>query len=372
MSHVWTLPWGRFSIPRRRLAAILLAALLGGPWLALPPAQAEPYEVPDHRVDDAVTEAVNEVDPSVDSDGAGGVYVAYVTATAGDPGDIWFARSLDGGATFPFRTRIDDDPGSLRQANPDIAVDAAGTLYAAWESYSAAGDDAEIRFSRSLDGGATWGDGIRNNNDRALNDDFSGFQLEPDLETFGAGTVYAAWSDERRVHPDIFFTASADSGTTWGTGLPLPNVRVTDDPGNAPQQQPAMAVNETGSIFVANRDRRQGDEDIFVAHSLDGGATWSQNVRVNDDRGRNAQGQPAIAAYWSTVYVLWVDQRAGVDHVFSSRSYDGGTTWGDAIDNNDNDIRVDDGTGPVLDPAVAVRLGTIHAVFRDSAPGTPR
>ena len=321
--------------------------------------------MPDTRVDDALLDASNQLDPSLAADGAGGVYVAYVE-TALDAGDIWIVISSDGGVSFPFRTRVDDDTGTRRQSNPSLAVDGAGVLYIAWEGYNAVPPtDSEIRFSRSLDGGVTWGDGVRNNNDLTLNNDPTGFQLEPALVPFGAGTVHVTWTDNRRGKSDTFFSTSTDSGVTWLS----PNIRVNPDAGPDPVSQPAIAVDAAGIIFIANRDNRGNDENIFVARSLDGGLSWGQNVRVNDDQGKNRQTDPAIAVLGATVYVIWIDARSGPNRVYSSRSLDAGLTWGDAIMNNNNDVRVDDGPGSASNPALILTGTAAHAVWADNRLG---
>ncbi len=51
--------------------------------------------------------------------------------------------------------------------------------------------------------------------------------------------------------------------------------------------------------------------DILLQHSDDSGATWTQPVRLNDDRTTNSQFNPAIAVDQTTgdVAVSWYDAR---------------------------------------------------------------
>jgi len=59
----------------------------------------------------------------------------------------------------------------------------------------------------------------------------------------------------------------------------------------------ALAADDERRLFVAWHDARNGDWDVFLARSLDGGRTWSRPRRLSDDRMRNGrhQYQPRLA-----------------------------------------------------------------------------
>jgi hypothetical protein len=89
-------------------------------------------------------------------DGRGAVYEVFVTEGAGQPSDqrfnrIMVASSDDGGVTWRavtvYHGGAHEDDGNMW---PDLAVDAAGSLYAAWS------DRRDVYLARSDDGGATW------------------------------------------------------------------------------------------------------------------------------------------------------------------------------------------------------------------------
>ena len=69
--------------------------------------------------------------------------------------DIYFNRSLDGGATWlPSDIRLDTDlPGAARSEVPQIAA-SGDSVYVTW--WDGRDGTADIYFNRSLDGGATW------------------------------------------------------------------------------------------------------------------------------------------------------------------------------------------------------------------------
>ncbi len=98
--------------------------------------------------------------------GAGAWVVAweekYPPAKFGSDGDIFFARSQDGGATWsapePLNAYAATDGASDQE--PALASDADGRLLAVWSSHDplggACGEDSDIVSSISLDAGRTW------------------------------------------------------------------------------------------------------------------------------------------------------------------------------------------------------------------------
>src|SRR6185503_4600940 len=82
---------------------------------------------------------------------------------------------------------------------------------------------------------------------------------------------------------DIFVIFSADHGRTWSAP-----VRVNDDTGTASQFFSWLDVDQSsGNVAVSWYDARNdaaGNDDVqyFAAFSKDGGATWSDNLKVSD------------------------------------------------------------------------------------------
>ena len=78
---------------------------------------------------------------------------------------------------------------------------------------------------------------------------------------------------------------------------------------------PQAAVNPvTGAIYVVYDDvgTAPGDKsDIYFRQSTDGGTTWDQAIRVNDDKTTNDQWQPGLAVTpdGTHVGVFWYDRR---------------------------------------------------------------
>jgi hypothetical protein len=89
-----------------------------------------------------------------------------------------------------------------------------------------------------------------------------------------------------------------------------------------------------GSIYVNWIDARNGDPDVFVVSSRDGGRTWSAPVRVNDDPVRNGAAQfmtwMAVDPADGSINVIFYDRRGLTGTrtaVTFARSTDGGRTF---------------------------------------------
>ncbi len=95
-----------------------------------------------------------------DSSSRGDVYVLVSTEFANDPGDVMFARSTDGGATFSPAMRINDDPtgNNAYQWMAAMSVAPSGRIDAIW--YDTREDPVTLHsrlyYSYSYDGGLSW------------------------------------------------------------------------------------------------------------------------------------------------------------------------------------------------------------------------
>jgi hypothetical protein len=87
------------------------------------------------------------------------------------------------------------------------------------------------------------------------------------------GSVYVNWIDERNGDADVFVSASRDGGKTWSAP-----VRVNDDPKGFAQMFTWLAVDPVdGSLNVVFHDRRglKGKmTGVTLARSVDGGKTF--------------------------------------------------------------------------------------------------
>lgn len=118
---------------------------------------------------------------------------------------IYVARSDDGGQTLSEGVAV--SRGVDEAFNPILAVDSADNLYAVWRTRHHI--DIDIFFVRSTDGGQTWSDAVR------INDDIRQ-AFNPSLAVDTQGRVYVAWQNHPgTVATDIYLSQSSDGGRTW-------------------------------------------------------------------------------------------------------------------------------------------------------------
>jgi hypothetical protein len=127
----------------------------------------------------------------------------------------------------------------------------------------------------------------------------------PDIVVRG-DTLYATWLDERKgySHPDVYFAKSTDGGTTWSA-----NTAVSERPYDNWPDDPSIAVQPDGTIWVSwylfYTDNSDKVNDVRLARSTDGGATWQRYTAVNGVPDNEDLWQPKLAVDASRVYVLY-------------------------------------------------------------------
>ncbi|HMQ80789.1 MAG TPA: sialidase family protein [Ignavibacteria bacterium] len=261
-------------------------------------------------------------------------------------------RSTDGGMTF-------GNPGTYMGLNPPkkqdkpwACVDNSNSkwrdnIYVTWTQFDAYDsrlpeDLSNIMFSFSSDAGSTWSDAMRINK-------IPGDCVDSSNTTEGAvpcvgpnGEIYVSWS----AHDKLYFDRSLDGGTTWldeditaGTqiggwvyeiegifrcnGLPITQCDISNSP-------------YRGTIYINYSDKTNGenDVDVFLLRSSDGGSSWSDPIRINDDPVGNGKQQfmswMSVDPVTGSVNIIYYDRRNYEDlntDVYLARSTDGGTTF---------------------------------------------
>jgi hypothetical protein len=107
--------------------------------------------------------------------------------------------------------------------------------------------------------------------------------------------------------------------------------------------------------------------EIYLERSTDGGATWSPATRLTFAPGPSMR--PSIAAAGPRVVLVWCDGRDGESQVYLKRSADGGSTWGP-----DTRLTASSGNplGDSMHPSLALAPdGTAYVVWTDYRSGNP-
>jgi len=340
---------GKLRVASSIAIALIIISIVPGRVAAAPPFNTNA------RVDDTGSGTSGQYAPDMGLNGSGEIYVTWMDDRNGND-DIYFARSLDGGSSFQTNVRVDDTGvGTSNQRYPAMAVNSSGEIYIAWWDRRE-GADSDLYFARSLDEGVSFGTNIR------LDDTGSGTssQGSVDLAVGNDGTIYAAWLDNRNGNQHIWTANSTNEGQSFGTN------RVIYALGS--QAEPSIAMSDDGIIYVVWQDATSGNNDIVLSKSTNRGYTFTVPIRVDDTgSGTTEQSAPKVAvATNGDVYVAWYDYRNGNYDIYFAKSIDDGASFG-------ANVRVDD-TGSNLfaqmGPSIAVHgNGNIYVAWYDARNG---
>lgn len=296
--------------------------------------------------------------------GADYIHVTYTDFFSGAPCtgagvSIEYVRSTDGGATFSTPIVIDQVcGGSAFLQGSHVAVGTGSDVYVAWESYpNLFRPGRQIKIRKSANGGVSFGPAVVVTNVTAVGAgnlvqgffrdsiDFQGLVVDTTNGRQG-GNVYITWQDGRNLNQvdplgsnggggcpvgtapgycfgDILFTLSVDGGATWS-----PPVRVNDDPITLKVDQmfPAVDVDKDGQLFVIFYDRRRDSRnfliDTFVAKSHDAGQTWDNHrVTINNFAAIHDEDSVVNSSYMGDYLGISTDHTGNGDGVI--------VAWGD-------------------------------------------
>lgn len=304
----------------------------------------------------------------------GSVHVTWteLTTTIGYP-DVYFTTSTDGGTTWSPQIRL--NVGVPAASSLPLAARIAasgGTVAVVWreDRQFPLGDQQSIYCNCSTDGGRTWlPTDVRLNLGVPAN---AGTAGDPAVACAGA-TVHVAWSDGRNGRPDIYYDRSSDGGATW-----LPSevrLDVGSPPGATGSGSPQIAATPA-AVLVCWQDSRNGNSDLYLNRSLDGGSTWlptDTRLDTGSPPGVDMSLQPQLAAAGQMAAVVWADTRhstlpSTAKDIYLNRSLDAGTTW------LSSDLRIDLGSPPGVgissNPQVAMSGSSIYVVWREIATST--
>ena len=269
-------------------------------------------------------------DVSVAFDNQGHAFVCYIAfdklgtfnywAHGASRNGIFVRRSLDGGKTweadhFPVAEQP-SSPGIPFEDKPYIVADNtqgryAGNLYVGWTRWRLT--DSQMVLSRSTDDGKSWSQPVEIDahpglprDDNGAAEGFAGV-VGPD------GTLYAIWSQD----DEIMLTTSRDGGVSFSRARAVIHtapimfaIQALERANGFPQ----IAIDpKSKRLYVTWSDCRNGDLDVFLATSDDGGKRWSTAVRVNDDPIHNGADQffqwLAVDPTDGSVNVIFYDRR---------------------------------------------------------------
>lgn len=249
--------------------------------------------------------------------------------------DVFSRGSVDGGQSFGAKVNVSGDTDS----SLDAAVATRGAnVYVAWDSEPGFCCPEEIYFARSVDGGATFGLVVN----LSAN---AGFSRYPVVAAEGSN-VYVLWRDDTPGNVECFFRRSTDFGASFGPTINLSEssangcanpsislslgavyvawpegskkVRVSTDGGATFGPTYTIAVPSWARVLFSGatvyaawyeqveRSKNVPENfEVFFARSFDGGATFSPPANLSSNATQSRF--PELAANGPNVYVAWQD-----------------------------------------------------------------
>jgi hypothetical protein len=148
------------------------------------------------------------------------VYLLWQDNTPGKY-QIFFKRSTDGGASFDYAINLSKDTGPSSVGTINIAT-SGSNVYVVWEEDTGSG--YELFFRRSTDKGASFGDTTN------LGGNTNSLGALPKIVA-SRGNVYIIWEHTSTGNQSIFFTRSTDGGASFGDTINLSrNTGISEGP----------------------------------------------------------------------------------------------------------------------------------------------
>jgi len=257
--------------------------------------------------------------------------------------------TFDGGTTWSIATTLPHLGSSYKSADPSLAFDTNGDLFACYVDFKQDPDSGAVVLSKSIDGGLTWNihsqaidaydDGLKLPIDRPwlrinpINNHFyittkpapwipapnrpyfiasldgglnwqpwkyldapgflSGNFIEGPMAAFDVGsdgifhTFYPTYVFSQNILPGFIHASSANSGETFSYNGGFYAASNGGEP--SAKSGYTLRINPTDPQHLAFvfTTKLLNDLDIYLVESLDGGINWSSSLRVNDDTPNN-------------------------------------------------------------------------------------
>ncbi len=195
-----------------------------------------------------------------------------LTYGAGDA--IYFTGSRDAGKTWSKPATVADQ-GKLSlgmRRGPRVAVTKDAIVVTAIAGEKGRGADGDVMSWRSVDHGATWSAPTRVNDVAA-----SAREGLHSLAAGGRNTLFATWLDLREKGTKLYGSVSKDGGRTWSR-----NLLVYQSPSGSVCEccHPTAVVNSEGVIGVMFRNSLEGNRDMYLVRSANGGTTFGAATKL--------------------------------------------------------------------------------------------
>ena len=278
----------------------------------------------------------------------GVVYICFIDYRQNpDSGGVYISKSVDGALSWSTPVEawnLSEDPIKKPIDRPWLVCDNSsgnnkGMLYMTTKPPSWVPAPNRPYLKTSADSGQTW------SSFRFV--DSTGYLVGNAIQapmaaltTTTSGVLciaYPSYVPAQSIYPKMYLARSTNRGVNfqYSTLINIP-VGVTDTNLKSGYCLAASPI-DSNKLAFACVNGQNGDPDIFVSTSNDGGSTWSNLVRVNDDIIGNGIDQDLVWCSYNTtgdLSVTWRDRRNGSGvgfyqacDTYGAVSHDNGVTF---------------------------------------------
>jgi len=238
----------------------------------------------------------NEEKFSIAVDVLGNSYVAY-NGYDGNDWEIYWVKvgpSCEPGDVV----KISDHPKNRNDNYPEIAVDAQGNSYIAWQRWNDESESVDIYWAKIDPSGDITGPYMISNHPDNTNNDY-----EPQIAADYHGNSYVTWYGWDGNDWEIYWV-KVDSSCEPGDAV---KISTHDDNINNNESHPDIAVDYHGNSYVAYRGYDGTDQEIYwVKVDPSGGTTGPYKISTHPDNENRDDLDARIAADGcGKSYVVW-------------------------------------------------------------------
>lgn len=264
------------------------------------------------------------------------LFVSYIDyKQAPDSGGIYVARSTNGGLNWDTPTKafdMYDVPNKRPIDRPWLVVDKSntinsGTLYITTKPAPWIAPPNRNYFKVSTDNGFTWTSIANVDGGSNLIGNFIPQPMAAPATTLNGNfcAAYPSYVSTQNILPAYYLAKSSDRGQTFSYSTIIATVVEPIDSNYKSAYRLAANPIDSNKLVFLIPFSSNSDLDIMALNSYDGGQTWSNTVRVNDDTLSNGKGQDMVWAAYNelgNLAVTWRDRRNSNANGFWNAGYD--------------------------------------------------
>ncbi len=243
------------------------------------------------------------------------VYIMYMKSTTGQDADYYLVKSTDGGNTFQAPVQINDSPCIANlgiEAMFSLAINPIdGVLHAVWVDGRRAGGNGDIYYAKSIDEGATFSTNIPVNDQNSPYADLKHYY--PTIAINNIGKAFVVWQEKKEISgvqyfQRIMFARENIQGNTFEPQKALTDTFFSQ------ARHPYIDISDNGLIGVT-----YSLGGIQILLSRNDGATFEERITVTDASANDPKYGMLSIDNLESANILFRDSRSGLAEVYFTK-----------------------------------------------------